>query len=339
MKNDDDDDDDDEEDDDDKKGGNRIDENNATDKEDGDRDKIMQGNGAEEEEHKTPPPSPHKAPPSPMHTDQEDTQPATSKVAPAPPTKDHDNDSISIDSPSTPAQESHHTIPAQVTITVTDPGPDMGCTLDHESPGFVHEGVRQRKPHPTQEQRKWMCHVYKLSRVTDYWKTTTELDGEPDREKAIEAITSWAHEEARQKDPSELDPGKHITWATNAYLYFKSCNEDKRQKAEGILKHLSTEPDTRYDLTALARNTRIAKFPATDATIDWTPTIPIPNVTGRPELDIILRKIQGSWLLNHEHILTESIVEFLLVFSLHAEIAVETLLQWIKTHGNTSEAA
>jgi len=136
-----------------------------------------------------------------------------------------------------------------------------------------------------------------------------------------------------------LDPGEHITWVTNAYLYFKSCNEDKRQKAEDILKHLSIEPDTRYNLTALARNTRIAQVLAIDATINWTPTVPIPDATGRPELDIILRKIQRSWLFNHEHILSESIVEFLLVFSLHAEIAVETLLQWIEIYGNTSKAA
>jgi len=143
-----------------------------------------------------------------MHTDQEDTRPATSKVAPAPPTKDRNNDSISLDSPCTPAQESRHTIPAQVTITVTDPGPDMACTIDHESPGFVHEGAMQRAP---QEQREWTYHVYKLSRVTEHWKTTTELEGDPEREKVIEAITSWAHEEARQKDPSELDPGKPQT--------------------------------------------------------------------------------------------------------------------------------
>jgi len=126
--------------------------------------------------------------------------------------------------------------------------------------------------------------------VTDYWKTTTDLDGDPEREQAIAVITAWAYEEARQKDPSELDPGVHITWVTNACLYFKSCNKDKRQQAEEILKHLSTEQDTRYDLTALARNTRITRVPAIDATIDWTPTVPIPDVTGRPELDVIQRK-------------------------------------------------
>jgi len=43
--------------------------------------------------------------------------------------------------------------------------------------------------------------------------------------------------------------------------------------------------------------------------------------------------------LPKRHILTESIVEFLLVFSIHAEIEVETLLEWIETNGNTSEAA
>jgi len=305
----------------------------------------MKGNEEEEEEeeeHKTPPLSPQKTRPSPMHTDQEDTQPAIDKATPDPPKKNIDNDSISLDSPNTPAQESDHPIPAlaaQVTINVTTPGPDISCTLDHESPGFVHEGAMQRTPHPTQEQRKWTYHIFKLSRVTDYWKTTTELDGDPERERVLAVITTWAYEEARKKDPSELDPGVHIIWLTNAYLYFKSCNEDKRRQAEEILEHLATEQDTRYDLTALARNTRIAQVPAIDATIDWTPTVPIPDVTGRPELKLIQRKIQGSWLFQHEHILTESIVEFLLVFSIHAEIAVETLLEWIETNGNTSEAA
>jgi len=203
----------------------------------------------------------------------------------------------------------------------------------------VHEGAMRRTPHPTQEQRKWTYHIFKLSRVIDYWKTTTELDGDPDREKVIAVITTWAYEEARQKDPSELDPGVHIIWLTNAYLYFKSCNEDKRRQAKEILEHLATEQDTRYYLTALARNTRIAQVPAIDATIDWTPTVPIPDVTGRPEPDLIQRKIQGLWLFHHEHILTESIVKFLLVFSIHAKIAVETLLEWIETNGNTSEAA
>jgi len=319
------DDDDDDDDDDDKKGGNRTDENNGTEKEDSNGDKIMQGNGAEEEEqeNKTPPPSPNKAPPSPMHTDQADTQPAASKGAPASPMNDHDADSISRDedSPPTPAQESHHTIPAQVTITVTDPGPYMACTLDHESPGFVHEGAMQRIPHPTQEQRKWTYHVHDLSRVTDHWKTTTELDGDPERESVMEVIASWAHNEARQKDPSELDPDKHIKWLTNAYLYFKSCKETKWQKATDILKSLFTEQDTRYHLTALARNTRIAQVPAIDATIKRTPTVPIPDITGRPELEIIMRKIQSSWPINHEFILEASIVEFLLAFFLHAKIA------------------
>jgi len=197
----------------------------------------------------------------------------------------------------------------------------------------------QRPPHPTQEQRKWTYHIFKLARVIAYWKTTTELDGDPDRERVIAEVTKWAYDKTRNKDPSELDPGEHIIWVTNAYLYFKSCNEDKRRQAQEILEHLATEQDTRYDLTALARNTRIAQVPAIDSTIDWTPTVPIPDVTGRPELDLIQRKIQGSWLFQHEHILTESMVEFLLAFSIHAEIEVETLLDWIETNGNTSEAA
>jgi len=303
----------------------------------------MQGNGAEEEEqeNKTPPPSPNKAPPSPMHTDQADTQPATSKGAPASPMNDHDANSISRDedSPPTPAQESRHTIPAQVTTTVTDPGPDMPCTLDHESPGFMHEGTMQRIPHPTQEQRKWTYHVHDLSRVTDHWKTTTELDRDPERESVMEAIASWAHDNARQKDPSELDPDEHIKWLANAYLYFKSCNETKRQKATDMLESLFTKPDTRYHLTALAHNTRIAQVPAIDATIKWTPTVPIPDITGRSELEIIMRKIQSSWPINHEFILEASIVEFLLAFALHAEIDVESLLKWIENCEDTSESA
>ena len=255
------------------------------------------------------------------------------------PALQNDTDSISLDSPPKPGQESHYPIPANVTIQTTNPELDTTCTLDHESPGFVHEGTRQRTQHPTQEQREWTYHILELSRVTEYWKTTTDLDGDPGREKARAAITEWAYEEERQKDPAELDPGEHITWVTNAYLYFNSCNEEKRQQAEDILKYLATEPDTRYDLTALARNTRIAQVPPIDATIDWTPTVPIPDVTGRPELDVIQRKIQGSWLLTHEHILTESIVEFLLALSMHAKIPLEHLLNWIETNGNASEAA
>ena len=184
-------DDDDDDNDDDKEGDgemgeNRTDENNDEDKEDPNEDKSMKENGAEEEEQKgttenngdpstnetsTPPPSPNKAPPTPMHTDQaEDAQQPSSKSAPASPMHtdsaeapirdqddqdhndqqepenkpDHDADSISLDNlPTTPAQEPYHKIPAQVTINVTDPGPDMACTLDHKSPGFVHKGAMQ----------------------------------------------------------------------------------------------------------------------------------------------------------------------------------------------------
>jgi len=215
----------------------------------------------------------------------------------------------------------------------------MACTLDHESPGFVHKGAMQRMPHPTQEQRKWTYHVCDLSGVTDHWKMTTESDGDPERGSVMEVIAKWAHNHTRQKDPSEVDPDEHIKWLTNAYLYFKSCNEKKWQKATDMLKSLFTKPDTRWHLTALARNTRIAQVPAINATIKWTPTVPIPDITGRPELEIIMRKIQGSWPINHKFILEASIVKFLLAFALHAEIDVESLLRWIENCEDTSESA
>jgi len=99
-----------------------------------------------------------------------------------------------VEPPTTPAQGSYPTIPAQVTINVADPGPDIACTLDHELLGFVHKGAMQQTPHPTQEQRKWTYHIYDLSRVTDHWKTTTESDGDPKRAQVIDSITLWAHD-------------------------------------------------------------------------------------------------------------------------------------------------
>ena len=86
-------------------------------------------------------------------------------------------------------------------------------------------------------------------------------------------------------------PEEHMPWLTNAYLYFKSCSKEMMRQASDIFELRLTEPDTRYHLTALARNTRIAQVPAIDTTIQRAPTVPIPDVTDRPEPEIIMEKI------------------------------------------------
>jgi len=157
-------------------------------------------------------------------------------------------------------------MPTHVTIDGTDSKPDTACTLDHESPGFVQEGTSQWASQSTQEQMNWTYQIYNLSRVTDHWKTTDEFDGDPMWARITDLITLWAHDPKRQKEPDKMTE-EHMPWLMNARSYFMSCGKEMMRQAAEMFEHLSSEPDTRCHLTALARNTRIAQVPTINATM------------------------------------------------------------------------
>jgi len=150
--------------------------------------------------------------------------------------------------------------------------------LDHESPGFVHEGM-SLAPDPPQERRDWSYHIHNLASVTEYWKTTDNFAGDPKRENMQEKITNWSNHPDRKKDPDETIE-EHIPWLTTAILYFTAYGGELFQRAEAIFTQLLSERDTRYYLTALACNTRAAQLPQIDTTGPCSPTVPIPDVTG-----------------------------------------------------------
>jgi len=295
-------------------------------------------------------------PGSPMHTDpgkdqenHQENQQATSQDQEPEQEQEYNNDpKPALASPGddnhevSPQDQPEATtpiMPLQITYDQSTLDEELASDLeiDHESPGFVHEAMSPA-PDPPQERRDLSFHIHNLAGVTHYWKTTDDFAGDPKHEEMKAWITKWSTHPERKIDPDETIED-HIPWLTTAILYFAAYGGEQLVRAEAFFAQLMSERDTRYYLTALACNTQAAHIPQIDPTGPWSPTVPIPDVTGREELQYIMDNIKQSWLIHNESILEKSMAEFLLAFAIQAGIRVQTLLQWIEENSDASEAA